>query len=257
MTEIVEKSGFPPGYFVIRSAACQRVLDVSNDQVDDGVEIVLWPEKEKSLVETFRDADSNNQVFFLDSSGALCSRSSGHAIDVEGGSLVLRHRRPISYPYPNKYAHPLPKFTYSANSGEITVHFGCDPAYPLPGAESDAWKSRRYVLSSIPMRQPRSIIDDASEFLTRNIFSPLSMLGGGQAPAQSKPDEVFDGRIELQEEDIVEEERGEEGEVDDSVELLRRVKVVTVGKKDSQRAKKRRTWVVLPLRKTTARTGGI
>jgi hypothetical protein len=52
MTDIVERSGFPPGYFVVRSAACERLLDVSGDEIEDGTEIVLWPEKEKSLVES-------------------------------------------------------------------------------------------------------------------------------------------------------------------------------------------------------------
>jgi len=44
--------GFPPGYFVIRSTSCNRLLDVSLDDADDGAEIILWPEKESSLVES-------------------------------------------------------------------------------------------------------------------------------------------------------------------------------------------------------------
>ncbi|OBZ68611.1 putative agmatinase 1 [Grifola frondosa] len=75
--------GFPPGYFVLRSVANGRVLDVNSDMVEDGTEIILWPETETSLVESMRKPESNNQVFFIDTSGALCSRSSGHAIDVE------------------------------------------------------------------------------------------------------------------------------------------------------------------------------
>ena len=43
--------GFPNGYFVIRSIATGNLLDVARDKVDDGTEIVLWPEKESSLVE--------------------------------------------------------------------------------------------------------------------------------------------------------------------------------------------------------------
>lgn len=43
--------GFPPGYFVIRSVATERLLDVEQDNVGDGAEIILWPEKETSLVE--------------------------------------------------------------------------------------------------------------------------------------------------------------------------------------------------------------
>jgi hypothetical protein len=79
-----DTSGFPPGYFVIRSVACARLLDVTMDEIEDGTEIALWPEKEKSLVEStsftllpaipgfegalissrlgFRDPETNNQV---------------------------------------------------------------------------------------------------------------------------------------------------------------------------------------------------
>jgi hypothetical protein len=43
--------GFPLGYFMIRSLATGRVLDVNSSQLSDDTEVVLWEEKEKSLVE--------------------------------------------------------------------------------------------------------------------------------------------------------------------------------------------------------------
>lgn len=43
--------GFPPGYFVIRSLATGKLLDVEQDDVEDSAEIILWPEKESSLVD--------------------------------------------------------------------------------------------------------------------------------------------------------------------------------------------------------------
>lgn len=43
--------GFPPGYFIIRSLAAGRVLDVENGSIDDGAEVILWPEKETLLVD--------------------------------------------------------------------------------------------------------------------------------------------------------------------------------------------------------------
>lgn len=43
--------GFPPGYFVIKSVASERLLDVQSDLVEDGTPIILYPETEKSLVE--------------------------------------------------------------------------------------------------------------------------------------------------------------------------------------------------------------
>lgn len=44
--------GFPPGCFVLRSMSCGRVLDVAADSVQDGAPIILWPEKDSSLVES-------------------------------------------------------------------------------------------------------------------------------------------------------------------------------------------------------------
>lgn len=43
--------GFPPGCFVLRSLSSGRMLDVSSDSVQDGAPIILWPEKDNSLVE--------------------------------------------------------------------------------------------------------------------------------------------------------------------------------------------------------------
>lgn len=51
-TTDIDTTGFPPGYFTIRSAASDRVLDVTMDNIEDGTQIGLWPEKEKSLVES-------------------------------------------------------------------------------------------------------------------------------------------------------------------------------------------------------------
>ncbi|KAF8640942.1 hypothetical protein AX17_000589 [Amanita inopinata Kibby_2008] len=265
--------GFPPGYFVVKSVACNRVLDVAGDGIEDGTGILLWPEKEKSLVEALRDPDANNQVFYIDISGALCSRSSGHAVDVHDGKLVLRHRRPVSYPYPNDYAHPLPSFSYFPQSGEIAVSFECDPTYPPPNAHpSEAWKTKRYLLTSIPLRKPRTILDDASAFISNAFTSPLALLSGNTGYSTgseqkttrhqmvAKPDEIFDGEIDLNENEVLEEERGEEGEVDDSPELGRKVKVIGVPMGEdvaalSGKARNRRMWQVLPLRRSNAKTG--
>lgn len=46
--------GFPPGYFIIRSVATNRLLDVTMDDIADGTELHLWPEKDSSLVESKR-----------------------------------------------------------------------------------------------------------------------------------------------------------------------------------------------------------
>jgi hypothetical protein len=36
-----------------------------------------------------RDPRADNQLFYIDETGALCSKYSGHAIDVEGDALSL------------------------------------------------------------------------------------------------------------------------------------------------------------------------
>ncbi|KAG6842432.1 hypothetical protein C0991_007562 [Blastosporella zonata] len=222
MSGDVQTYGFPSGYFVVRNIGTNRFLDVKGDQIEDGTEVILWSETDSSLVETRRRPEANNQVFFIDPSGALCSRSSGHAVEIEGDQLVLRHRRPVSYPYPNAYAHPLPIFSFSQDTEEISVHFQSDPAYPHDH-HSDAWKSRSYLLTAIPLRKPKTIIDDAAAFLSSAISSPLSFLSGKSAAGpQATPDEVFTGPIDLDENEVVEEDRSEEAEVDDSPEVERK-----------------------------------
>lgn len=44
--------GFPPGCFVLRSVSSRRLVDVASDSVRDGAPIILWPEKDNSLVES-------------------------------------------------------------------------------------------------------------------------------------------------------------------------------------------------------------
>ncbi|KAG2159612.1 WD40 repeat-like protein [Suillus bovinus] len=249
--------GFPPGYFVIRNLGNGRLWDVCGDDVEDSAEILLWPEKEKSLVETLRNPDANNQVFFIDTSGALCSRSSGHAIDIEGDRLVLRHRRPISQPYPNEYSHPLPRFSYSSETQQITASFQCDPAYPPPAAQNSiAWMRKTYVLSSIPMPKPKSLLDNASAFLSSAVTTPISFFSGGTAQRKATPEDVFSGDIDLTEDETLEQDRGVEGDADDSSELLRKLRVLTISQRDAppegESARKRRQWQILPLRTSAA-----
>lgn len=251
--------GFPPGYFVIRSLATGRLWDVSADAVEDGTEVILWPEKEHSLIESLRNPDANNQVFFIDTSGALCSRASGHAIDVEGVErLVLRHRRPISKPYPNAYSHPIPQFSYNPKTREISVTFAQNPAYPQPrDGTSSAWRRKTYILSAIPMLKPRSLADNASDFISSAVATPLSFFSGSKSTSpKATPEDVFHEGIDLTEDEVLEQERGEEGEADDSPELMRRLRVLTIDPGDPQpdgiNARKRRQWEILTLRTTPA-----
>ena len=169
----------------------------------------------------------------------------------------------MSYPFPNEYAHPLPKFSYDAKSGEITVQYSCDPTYPPHGTpSSNLWRQKTYLLTALPQRRPRTIIDDASEFIASNIIAPISFLTGGPPLSPARPDQVFGGAIDLNEDEVVEEERGEEAEVDDAPDLTRKVRVIAVPTADkdmldgllSEAASRRRKWIVTPLRRVAART---
>jgi len=255
MTADQENYGFPPGYFVIHSIASNRLLDVAGDSIDDGTEIMLWHEKENSLVESFRGPESNNQVFFIDTSGALCSRSSGHAIDVEDGRLILRHRRPVSFPFPNAYSHPLPQFHHSPRTGEITVTFDYDPTYPTHSAPSAAWRDKSYHLTAMPTRKPRTFIDDASEMLSSAFQAPFSLFSGTPKPqTETQVNEAFD----LREDELLEQDRGEYAEVDDSPTPGRKVRVIGTTEEDARslgaKARGRRQWRVMPLRRTAKKT---
>ncbi|KAI0361487.1 WD40 repeat-like protein [Trametes cingulata] len=254
--------GFPQGYFMLRSLGTARVLDVAQGLLDDGTDIILWPATDSSQVESMRRPESNNQIFFIDTSGALSSRSSGHAIDVEISEekLVLRHRRPISYPFPNAYSHPLPRFVYHAETKEITVTFASDPSYPSSRRDSTsgAWKEKTYYLSSVPVRRPPSLMDNASALLNSAISAPLALFGG-KGGSHATPEQVFDGEIDLTENELAEQDRNEAEEIDDSPDWLRPVKVIALTAEEaanaSEKAKSRRRWEILPIRITKHRTG--
>jgi len=251
--------GFPSGYFIIRSLSAGRLFDIELDDVNDGAEVILWPEKESSLVEGFRKPEADNQVFFIDTTGSLCSRQSGHAIDVEDGRLVLRHRRPKSYPYPNAYSHPLPRYHYSSITKQILVEFECDPSYPPPnphGPPSLAWRQKSYFLSSVPLRKPRTLMEDMTEAVSNVFATPLTPFATlfGKAPATAE--DVYRSDIDLREDEVLEEDRAEGEEVDDSPENIRRVRVVGVTEGENraltEAAKLRRKWEVLPIRRSRA-----
>jgi hypothetical protein len=106
------------------------------------------------------------------------------------------------------------------------------------------------------MRKPRTVFDDASAFLTSAITSPLTLFSGGLGISQPKatPDEVFNGDIDLNENEVLDQDRGEDMEIDDSPEGFRRVRVLSIAHDETlgETAKRRRRWQVVPLRKTIA-----
>jgi hypothetical protein len=103
------------------------------------------------------------------------------------------------------------------------------------------------------MPRPRSAVADASALISSAIATSFSFLSGsrGDEPT-STAEEVFDGEIDLKDDEILEQERGEEGEADDSPDLQRRVRVLKLAGTDSagigEQARLRRMWEVVPLR---------
>lgn len=271
--------------------------------------------------------------------------------------LVLRHRRPITHPYPNKYSHDLPRFGYDPVSGNISIAFISDPSYPdsrpkareppptppeaglehdqgesrsyltasfqitngssssielsVPEREppqtspsnssppvhghghahptpaavvrqpprriraADSWKTRVYLLTALPARKPKTLLDDAAAFLasTASILafpfsaapsSSLSSPGAGHTHPSSdgvvrQRTHIDSGEYDLRESEIVEEERAEAEEVDDDPDPTRRVKVYGFRPRDlaegagNPRARERRRWEIVPIRKERRR----
>jgi hypothetical protein len=98
-------------------------------------------------------------------------------------------------------------------------------------------------------------LDNASSFLTSAVTTPISFFSGG-TQRKATPEDVFSGDIDLTEDETLEQDRGVEGEADDSFELLRKLRVLTIGQRDApiegEYARKRRQWQVLPLRTISA-----
>jgi len=245
--------GFPSGCFVLRSVSSGRILDVASDLVQDGSQIILWPEKDNSLVESLRRPEASNQVFFIDANGALCAQASGHALDVEDGHLVLRHRRPVTQPYPNAYSHPLPRFRYYSATGRVTVEFENDPKF----AGGTAWRTRTFYVTALPRRRSRTFLDNATDVLSSALRSPLSFLGSPSIPAHDFTAAGTDETFNLREDEVEEQDRGEDTEVDDHPARDRAVRVIGLTPQEESelngRAWVRRQWEVLPLRATAAR----
>lgn len=149
----------------------------------------------------------------------------------------------------------------------ISVFFAYDPGYPGPNrASATSWRSRSYLLTSVPVRRPRGLFDDASDFLqgaASAISSPFAMaLGMQNAPsASASAADVQKGEFDLREDELSEVDRAEEDGIDDSPDPVRRVRVISlasgVGDDVGPRARERRRWEIIPLLRSKAMTGTI
>ena len=211
----------------------------------------------------------SRKVFFIDNNGALCARASGHALDVESqlfpfpkqipihlgapdGRLVLRHRRPLTQPYPNPYSHPLPRFHFHSDTGRLTVKFENDPEF----AGGTAWSAKTYYLTALPRHRPRTLLNDATDALASAFRNPLSFFGGPPIPDDSTA-AGMDDTFNLRQEEVEEQDRGEDAEDDDDPARDRAVRVIGLTPEEHRelgnKAWTRRQWAVVPLRTAAAR----
>ena len=173
------------------------------------------------------------------------------------GRVVLRRHRPMTFPYPNAYSHPLPRFAYDSSTGNMHVKFNCDPSYPPPSpSPSMVWQERQYLVSSVPKRKPPSVLDNAAQFFSSAI-SIVAPAGNSETPVRRDEEGEFD----LKEYEIVEEERSAENEVDDSPDIHRDICVLSLPLMSEQgethgggssKARERRRWEILPISRERA-----
>lgn len=97
-------------------------------------------------------------------------------------------------------------------------------------------------------------MDDATEVLSSALRSPLSLF----SPSAST--QKLDDEFNLREDELEERDRGEDAEVDDSLEDIRKVKVIGFTEDDvkelGDKARIRRMWEVVPLRTSARRQAG-
>lgn len=187
--------------------------------------------------------------------------------------LVLRRRRPMTHPFPNYYSHALPRFQYSPGTGQISAFFSSDPIYSQHavtasgGSTSSNWLSKKFVLTTLPMRRERSLVDNATEFIantTSLLTNPVSNFFAPQSPSRPAAitaEDVSQGDFDLREDEVLEQERAPHEELDDSSEQIRHVRVIELpaGELDivnglSQLAQRRIQWTVIPILKGKTRT---
>jgi len=163
----------------------------------------------------------------------------------------------MTQPYPNAYSHPLPRFHYHRATGRVTVEFENDPTF----AGGTAWHTRTFNLTALPRRRSRNLLDNATDVLSSAFRAPLSFLGSPLGspliPAHDSTAAGTDETFNLREDEVEEQDRGEDTEVDDHPARERAVRVIGLTHEEqselNDKAWVRRQWEVLPLRTTAAR----
>jgi DDB1- and CUL4-associated factor 11 len=87
------------------------------------------------------------------------------------------------------------------------------------------------------------------------------LLGNNGSPSNSRPEDIHNAGIDLDDNEVLDQDLGEEGEVDDDPEPARKARVLTLYDEDLAlppgKKKERRMWDIIPLRTQRRQTGHI
>jgi DDB1- and CUL4-associated factor 11 len=169
----------------------------------------------------------------------------------------------MTLPFPNPYSHPMPRFAYDPSTGHIHVRFSCDPSYAPPNSPpSLKWKEREYLVTSIPSaKRNTSLINTATEFIFSSASRFALSVKSPSTPSFPINTNEF-GEFDLRDEEVMEEERGEEGDVDDAHEDRRDMRVLSLphtailgmAEGGSRKARERRRWEIVPILRERAKS---
>jgi len=155
----------PSGYFMLRNRANGKVLDVRQGKAAIGTEIILYTRKDVHFSEGSLSDPRNNQLFFLDWNGHLCSVCHGLYVDVIDGKPCLAVPTPIAQ-IATRNSHPPPTFKLDPITCTLHVFHG--------SAATDS-----IILEAVPQRaetsnQPANVWSAVTDKVSGFFTSPFS-----------------------------------------------------------------------------------
>ncbi|KAJ4486970.1 hypothetical protein C8R41DRAFT_415522 [Lentinula lateritia] len=127
--------------------------------------MILWPEKGSFNTRIL----SRFPSFFNRHTWCLCSRDSGHTIGISS-QIITSSSDTVA----RSHSHfPTTELILCLNSPTLlspvkfTSSLTVIRTYPLFSANT-SWKDNSYIPTSIPLRKPKTSMDDVSEFITSN-----------------------------------------------------------------------------------------
>jgi hypothetical protein len=112
------------------------------------------------------------------------------------------------------------------------------------------------------MQRAPGILGNATQFFSSTASRLIPVGSNNRRPSRSNTNDIGDfGDFDLRDDEVMEEERGEEGDVDDSVENRRDVRVLSLPltldedgvNGGSRMARNRRRWEIVPLLRERAK----